>query len=253
MSEPFAGTNIHTIWTEVLTDELLSYSQIKEKLKKSFPSLPVGSFHVHVNNLVERGYAEKAPMDDGIIGFRRIGEPSQSSLLPPVKARRKKHPNKKPQNIQILNYLKKRIGKSVTSGGVKNALKFNGSGAWDIMKAFEQGGFLEGGVNGKTTSYLILPTIKECDKPPSTFNKTQYDKRQAKKAKREIIHVEPEQTTLIQEPALIQEQNMPSILDMSVGQLGNYITTLRDENLKLKQTIETMVHLAIQAGVVDQE
>jgi len=253
MPEPIAGGNIHIIWTEVLTEELLSYSQIKKILQKSFPSIPVQSFHVHVNNLVERGYAEKAPMEDGIIGFRRIGTPFKSSLLPPVKARRKKHPNKKPQNVQILDYLKKHIGKTVSSGKVKKALKHSGSAAWDIMKSFEKGGFLEAGINGKTTTYLILPTIAECDKPPAAFKSIQYKSRKTKKAKREIVHVEPKQVTLIQEPTLIQEQNMPNILDMSVGQLGNYITTLRDENLKLKQTIETMVHLAVQAGVVDQE
>ena len=103
-------------------------------------------------------------------------------------------------------------------------------------------------VNKKLT-YTVLPAIKNCTKAPVPSSST-YKSNKKPKPQQEIASIESiEQSVLLPEP----EHTMPNILDMSVGQLGNYITTLRDENIKLKQTIETIVHLAIQAGVVEQE
>jgi len=251
MQEPANGTNIHTIWNKVLTDQPLSWAQIKVKIEKHFKNIPPASFHVHVNDLVRRGFAAKETLADGQTGFRSIKQPAQQDLLPTKAPPRGFKKNSSPQNLLILNFLKKHIGKSFSAGEVKEKLKMNNSSAWDIMKTFAINGLVQREKQGKKTFYLVLPAILDCSYPPFTYNKTNKAK---KKTKREIIqapveHIE--QTVLIHEP--IQEHNMPNILDMSVGQLGAYITTLRDENIKLKHTIETMVHMAIQSGVVEQE
>jgi hypothetical protein len=248
--EPKLGTNIHTIWTKVLTDEYLSFSQLKEKITKFFPSIPTGSFHIHTKALVKRGFADSKIMEGGVKGFRRYKKPIQPDLLPPAPRSYKKRSGL--INELALKFLKKHIGKAYTASEVRGQIGAKGSGIWEVLKTFAINGCLDEQKSGKLTYYLVLPAIQDYTLPPGRYGRS---KQVAKKAKprREIIHIEPEQTTLIQEPVLVQELNTPNLLDMSVGQLGTYITTLRDENIKLKQTIETMVHLAIQAGVVDQE
>lgn len=258
MSEPAPGTNVHLIWTDILTDELLSYPQVKEKLRKFCPQINPRSFHVHLRSLVKRGYASKEQMDDGAVGFRRHEKPLQIDLLHielPPKKKKRVYPTV-PTNLKLLNYLKKHVGKEFAIKALNKSVKIKGTGAWDIMKAFQREGYVSSARVDKKLIYTVLPEIMRCAKPPSTtkyYPPTETKSKPKPKPKQELIHAEPEQTLLIPEPTVIQEQNTPNLLDMSVGQLGTYITTLRDENLKLKQTIETMVHLAIQAGVVDQE
>lgn len=254
MQEPAPGTNIHLIWTEILTDDLLSYPQIKEKIRKFCPQINPQSFHVHLKSLTKRNFAEKEIMANGQAGFRHLNVQKQADLLGNTVTGIKKkrvYPTV-PANLKILKYLKKRVGKQFIVKELNKALKLKGSGAWDVLKAFDREGYVSGEYVDKKLTYTVLPEIENCDKPPSTTHNIK--KKKQAKAKREVIkatieHVE--QPVVVHEP--IQEQLMPNVLDMTMGQVGAYVTNLRDENIKLKQTIETIVHLAIQAGVVEQE
>ena len=250
MSEPTPGTNIHLIWTEILTDELLSYTQIKEKIQKFHPHINPKSFHVHLKSLVKRGFASKEQMDDGQAGFRRHSEPLQSDLLN-IELPSKQKTHITPVNLLVLKYLKKHIGKKFSASDVKSKLKLQGSAVWDILKIFAGANLLKKETINKKIIYTVLPAIKDCENPPSIH---QYKKARTKKKRKSAPQSELapiEQPVLMPEPQ--QELFIPNVADMTMGQVFTYVTNLRDENLKLKHTIETMVHMAIQSGVVEQE
>jgi len=249
MPEPMSGTNIHTIWTKVLTDKDLSYSQIKDKLLKFFPDIPPNSFHVHINALIKKGLARKNTMADGVTGFRRYKVPTQTDLLPEEPQPSKKKPRSGPINHLTLKYLKKHIGKTFTAGGLKAKLNLKGSGIWDVLKAFAQHGILEEQSNGRHLSYLVLPAIKDCSKPPSSYDKNK--KRKPAKPKpepeHEIIHA-PIVHTMVHNP--INEAH--DITKLSYGELLSMVVAYREELMKLKMGIATITQGLLQTGEVEE-
>ena len=253
MSDPAPGTNIHTIWTKVLTDVPLSNSQLKEKLTTLFPEISPKSLHVHIKSLIKRGFASKETMGDGQVAFRRHKLPIQPDLIPddPI-PKRKPYNKSKPLNLIVLNFLKKHVGKSFTAGEVKAKLKLQGSGVWDIMKTFAKEGLLEFKTINNRNIYTVLPAIIECSHPPTTYNPANERRKKKTKAKREIIHatVEPAPPPLAVSET---DSTMPDIANLSIGEILNNFIAMRDENIRLRQTIENMVHMAVTSGVVEQE
>lgn len=251
MSQPAPGSNIHTIWTQVLTEELLNYSQIKNKIEKSFPDIPAKSFHVHISSLVKKNLAAKEVMPDGQTGFCRISP--QQSLLPKEMTKKKNTRPTVPINAKILIFLKRQIGKTFSAGEITKRLKIQGSGAWDIMKSFEREGLLEIKMNGKRIDYLVLPSIKNCIKPPSVYkpnkakSKPKREVIQASIEKPEIIHT-PIQHTMVHNP--INEAH--DITKLSYGELLSMVVAYREEIMKLKMGIATITQGLLQTGEVEE-
>ena len=258
MSQPAYGTNIHTIWTKVLTNDLLSYSQIKEKLVKNFPEINPNSFHVHVKSLIKSNLVQKDILPNGQTGFRLIE--SQQSLLPEEENNNKKKKNTRPvitNSTKILTFLKKQIGKQFSAGDITRRLKFNGSAAWDIMKAFEYAGYLESDMINKKMVYTVLPTIKDCITPPSinhVKNKKAVNNKKKKQAPNQTLVKAPEKPIQMEQTSFLQEDNnsAPNIMNMNVGELVTNAVHTYNENVKLKQTLNTIAHLLLDAGIVEE-
>ncbi|MFV2057749.1 MAG: hypothetical protein ACC707_14880 [Thiohalomonadales bacterium] len=213
MSEPRVGTNIYTIWHDVLSDSFTSIYNLRIIISDKFPAIPVSSVSTHLQSLVNRGFAVRTGTLKDTRYKRSQGPENKSRQLGLGRA-----------TSYVKPILKSQIGKHVTVSMVNQLAGFKNTNLGRVLYKMERDGYLKRVDGAKPIAFLVLPSIGQLSIPAPTQ--------------------EP-----ILEPLPITS---PDITSMTIGELFQNAMNLRDENVRLKTTLESIGQLLLQAGIVEE-
>ena len=252
MSEPTKGTNVYSIWHDILTDKYVEYSQIKFLLMQSFPNIPVSSLATQLHDLKERGLIQREKSRNGQWMYKKIN--SSINTYKPTK-------KKKSVPKSIFDFLKNNVGKTFTAIEIRNKFSPYDVRAWDILNSFSKQKIIKKCFNDGLLAYEVLPIIKTMDKHPITKYRPRDKKltknKELKKVKelnivKELKTIDDSNIASIPENIIIDYKIKNSLINMSFNELIDNMLALRDENLKLKHTLDSIGHLLLQANIVEK-
>ena len=240
MSEPTKGTNVYSIWHDILTDKYVEYSQIKFLLMQSFPNIPVSSLATQLHDLKERGLIQREKSRNGQWMYKKIN--SSINTYKPTK-------KKKSVSKSIFDFLKNNVGETFTAKEIRKKFSPHNVQAWDILNGFSKHNIIKKIEMNGLLGYEVLPLITTFDNPPKATYRPG-DKKVTKS--KELKTVKELNIESIPKNIIIDYKIKNSLINMSFNELIDNMLALRDENLKLKHTLDSIGHLLLQANIVEK-
>lgn len=242
---PHPGTNIYTLWNDVLSDiHYLTTAEIKQSIIDNNHKIPIGSFHTHLTDLLNRRYVEMK-MINGQKRYKRTygnsiedlaTKANNLAVVQPSNANNK-------SDDPFIAYLQDHIGQTIFAKDMKILFTPSHNGAWDRLNKLAIAGYILKKRKAEGMAYKVLPKI-------NTYSRS-YNKSANIKEKR-IKEKKVEQQELLLNKYTSTDAGVPDISKMSLGDILTNMIALRDENLRLKHALENIVNLVVQAGVVEE-
>ena len=216
---PLPGSNIWKI-LQVISNEPQSIKEIKNHIDLKYPEVPYNSLHTHLNFL-EKKHVIQSNLINGSRCYQLRG--SSTSIV-----------NVEPSlPYQYLNYLKSRVGETLTAQDLNEHFKRKKSDSLPatlLGKLKAQGG-LKLLPNTKPYQYVILPEIEHIIK----IDWRRGDTRQ----KNEVV----------KSPNIDDTKNIAS---MSIGDILTNYVNLKEENSRLKAVLRRIASELMSEIEIDQ-
>jgi len=224
---PKSETHIGKVY-KVLSSEFVSAPDLRSVLENRYPNFPSKSLHVHLKFLIKKTLIEKKKIS-GEVRYRKCETSNNLITSEPVKS----------MTSLILAYLKSHIGKKITGRELVNKI-YKGKESslpFDILSKLGKAKYIQVVSGSSPREYLVLPAIKTLDKIPAKLNPIN-SLIPAKSNKEE--KVEQIKTTTI------------NITDMSIGEILTDYMYLKEENSRLKDSLQRIANEVLLIGEIGE-